>query len=302
MDLDTETESLTKALEDYQTLFMASRNLAPRTRHEYSNDLKDLADFLATRCFVFSAHRVERHHLEGYLAELDNRGFTGNTRRRKVASIRSFFAFLLDAGVIAHDPARKLIPPARERLQPRVLTEMEYKRLQLACAHETRDAAIIELYLQTGMRLSELARLTLQNFELPAKISRDEGNVGSVRIYGKGRKDRTITLNWKASKAIKAYLAIRPKVEDQRLFITKFGTGISPRAIENVVAKYLKEADIRDASVHTLRHTFATQMVKRGTKLDVVRKALGHEDLKTTSIYIDLARDVMDKELQANAL
>src|SRR5207237_1004644 len=133
-----------------------------------------------------------------------------NTRRRKVASIRSFFGFQHDAGVIPDDPARKLIPPARERLQPRVLTETEYKHLQLACAHETRDAAIIELLLQTGIRLSELARLTLQNVELPAKINREEGNVGSVYVYGKGRKDRTITLNWKVCKAIKAYLPIRP--------------------------------------------------------------------------------------------
>jgi site-specific recombinase XerD len=174
--------------------------------------------------------------------------------------------------------------------------------LQLACAHEIRDAAIIEVLLQTGLRLSELARLGLQSFELPAKINRDQGNVGSVHIYGKGRKDRTITLNWKACKAIKAYLAIRPRVEDQRLFITKFGSGISPRAIENVVEKYLKEAGITGASVHTLRHTFGTHMAKKGTKLDVIRQAMGHESLDTTGIYVHFARDLMDKELQANAL
>lgn len=281
---------------------MASRNLAQRTRTEYSHDLEDLLDFLQSKCSLKQPAQVEKRHLETYLAELDRRGFTGSTRRRKVASIKSFFSFLEEGGIVPINPARKLIPPERGYLQPRVLTEGEYKRLQLACAPDTRNAAMIEVLLQTGVRLSELARLTLQHMDLPAKITRDEGNVGSVHIFGKGRKERTITLNWKACKAIKAYLAIRPKVEDNRVFITKFRSGISPRAIEYTVEEYLEQAGIPNASVHTLRHTFATHMVKKGTKLDVVRQALGHESLKTTSIYVDLAREVMDKELQANAL
>ncbi len=89
---------------------------------------------------------------------------------------------------------------------------------------------------------------------------------------------------------------------DPRLFPTKFGHGMGPRAIEQMVAKYLTNAGIGGATVHTLRHTFATQHVKRGTKLDVVRQALGHESLATTSLYVELARDVMDREMQQNAL
>lgn len=302
IEMSTDSLTLAQALVEYRVSFLAARNLAPRTRREYSTDIQALITFLTDRCSLSSPIQVERKHLESYLAELDRRGLTGNTRRRKVASIRSLFAFLEDRGDLNHNPASKLIPPARERLQPRVLTEAEYKRLQLAVAHQVRDAAIIELLLQTGMRLSELARLTLNQIELPAKISREDGHVGSVHIYGKGRKDRTVTLNWKACRAIKAYFAIRPRADDVRVFVSKFGGGLSARAIQNVVAKYLVEATISHASVHTLRHTFATHMVKKGTKLDVVRQALGHEDLKTTSIYVELAREVMDKELQANAL
>ena len=302
MALETEIHTFAGALAQYQVLFLASRNLATRTRREYTNDLADLIAFLEGKCFVRDPGKVEKRHLEAYLADLDRLGFTGSTRRRKVASIRSFFTLLEEDGFIPQNPARKLIPPEREHLQPRVLTQGEYKRLQSACVHETRDAAIIEVLLQTGVRLSELARLTLQAVELPAKIAGDEGNVGSVHIFGKGRKQRTITLNWKACEAIGSYLAIRPEVEDDRLFITKFGEGISPRAIQYIVEKYLEEAGIQSASVHTLRHTFAVHMVKKGTKLDIVRQALGHESLKTTSIYVDLARTVMDKELQANAL
>jgi site-specific recombinase XerC len=144
--------------------------------------------------------------------------------------------------------------------------------------------------------------ITLADVKLPEKIGKDEGSVGWVRIAGKGRKGRFVTLNHKAAKAIKRYLAVRPKLDDPHLFLTKFGKGMGPRAIEQMVTKYLAQAGIGGATVHTLRHTFATQHVKRGTKLDVVRQALGHESLATTSLYVELARDVMDRELQQNAL
>lgn len=293
---------LAKSLALYQEQHLAARNLAPKTRMEYTNDLEDLFDYLRGQALIGRPDRVERRHLEGYLAELDRRGFKGSTRRRKVATIRSFFGFLEEQGLVIKSPAAKLIPPMREEDQPRTLTEAEYKRLLDTVRFETRDAAIIELLLQTGIRLSECAGLTLNDIALPAKITRDEGNVGSVTVRGKGRKVRSITLNWKACKAIKAYLAVRPVVEVSNVFITKFEQGIGPRSIENLVTKHLREARIHDASVHSLRHTFATHMVKKGTKLDIVRKALGHSSLKTTSIYVDLAREVMDKELQANAL
>lgn len=188
-------------------------------------------------------------------------------------------------------------------MMPRVLSEGEYKRLLLAVSHEPRDAAIIELLLQTGMRLSELAQLTLSAVTLPTKITKDEGSVGAVHIRGKGRRERIITLNWKACKAVRAYLNQRPKdARDPHLFLTKFGLGIGPRSIENIVSKYLDDAGISGASTHTLCHTFATQHVKRKTSLRVVQEALGHASLATTSIYVGLARELMDKELQQNAL
>src|SRR5205823_3257203 len=154
--------------------------------------------FLEEQCGLSAPAQVEHRHLDAFLAYLDVKGYAAATRRRKLASTKSFFLFLEQQGRIPRNPTTALTTPSRDRLQPRVLTEGEYKRLQLAVAHQVRDAAIIELLLQTGMRLSELCRLTLAQVELPAKISREDGHVGSVRIFGKGRKDRTVTLNWKA--------------------------------------------------------------------------------------------------------
>jgi site-specific recombinase XerD len=294
--------SLSDTLLLYETEYLAARNLAFRSRQEYLNDLKDLLSFLTGGQGITDPVKVTKQHLERYLAELDRRGFAGSTRRRKVASIRSFFSFLQDAGIIQLSPALKLIPPERERNEPRVLSEGEYKGLLEAVRGDIRDQAIIELILQTGLRLTEVARLHVNHVSLPSKISKEPGYVGSVTVLGKGRKQRSVTLNYKACRAIKNYLAVRPDVTDSHLFISKFRNGLSARAIEHRVTKHLKEAGIPNASVHTLRHTFATHTIKRGTKLEVVRQALGHESLETTSIYVHLAREVMDKELQENAL
>jgi integrase/recombinase XerC len=298
----TASLTLTDSLLLYKEEYLAARNLAERSRREYLNDLSDLLVFLTNGKGTTTPSGVTKQHLDSYLAELDRRGYTGATRRRKVASIRSFFGFLQDAGVIPVSPALKLIPPERERNEPRVLSEGEYKRLLEVVRGDIRDQAIIELILQTGLRLSEVARLHVNHVSLPAKISKEPGYVGSVTVLGKGRKQRSVTLNYKACRAIKNYLGSRPDTEDTHLFLTKYRKGISPRSIEKLLTKHLREAGIPAASVHTLRHTFATHTIKRGTKLEVVRQALGHESLETTSIYVHLAREMMDKELQEHAL
>ncbi|MBV9452890.1 MAG: site-specific integrase [Rubrobacter sp.] len=125
----TATTSLSDTLTLYKTEFLAAWNSAVRSRREYLNDLNDLLVYLINVSGVTDPEAVSRQHLDGYLAELDRRGFSGATRRRKVASIRSFFGFLQDAGMIQVSPTLKLIPPEQERMQPRVLSEAEYKRL-----------------------------------------------------------------------------------------------------------------------------------------------------------------------------
>ena len=294
-------ESLRTCLDLYVEQHLPARNLARRTRNEYEADLTKTLEFLEEDLAVTTAAAVERRHLEAYLAELDHRGLRGSSRRRKVATLRSFFGYLHWAGIITHDPTQRLVPPAREHGQPRVLSESEYQRLQLACAHDVRDAAVIELILQTGMRLSEVASCRLSDLEMPLRVTRD-GPPGSVHIHGKGRKERTVTLNWKAMKALQAWLALRPCVADDHVFVTKFRQPLGARGIQHLISRHLADAGIRGAHTHTLRHTFGTHMARKGTHLDVIKKAMGHESLETTSIYIDLAREQMDKELQENAL
>jgi site-specific recombinase XerD len=294
-------KTLSEALRRYELVYMPSRNFSAKTRLNYHNDLADLIRFLEQHGKP-RLDQVSRTHLEYYLADLDARGYAGTSRKRKTYAIKSFFAFLYDAGYIPQDITQRLVPPKVEHKEPRVLSKQEYLDLLRACAHHPRDAALVEALLQTGIRLSEAARLRLDDVELPAKIGRDPDATGRIHIMGKGRKDRWIPLNYKACQALQTWLKVRPSVPGDALFVTKFQQPMGVRAIEHAVDKYLKEAGIKGASVHTLRHTFATHHVAQGTSLRSVQEILGHADLKTTSIYVQLAQDAVRKELQEHAL
>lgn len=293
--------TLTKALDLFATVGMPARNLAERTRQEYRHDLDDLLAFLAKRGLTTVAG-VGLPDLEAYQAEMDRRGYKAATRERKTYAIKTFFKWLHRQGLVASNVAGQLVPPRAQKTEPRYLSKSEYQALLRACSHQPRDAAIIEVYLQTGMRLSELARLTLADVELPKRISRDPDNMGWVRVTRKGGKIEEIPLNYKACQALKAWLKVRPQVDHDGLFVSKFKTKMTPRAIQYMVRKYLREAGIQGASVHTLRHTMATHHVAAGTDLKTVQETLGHADLSTTAIYVSLAKKAQRKALQENAL
>jgi site-specific recombinase XerD len=247
-----QVETLQQALDLFETVGMPARNLSAQTRKSYHSDLVDLVAFLEERG-VAKLDQVSLQDLESYQAEMDHRGYQPSTRRRRTYAIKTWFKFLHHRVIISNDIARQLIPPRSEKKEPRFLSEEEYQQLLRVCSHHPRDAAIIEVLLQTGMRLSELAKLTLGDVEIPKRITRDPDNTGSVRVTRKGRKTQVIPLNYKACQALHAYLKVRPEVDHEALFVTKFKDPMSPRAIQYRVQKYFKEAGIKGASVHTLR-------------------------------------------------
>jgi len=285
---------------DYQQTYMAVRNFAEATRRGYASDLRLFLEHLANAVGVTTVHEIERTHLLDYFAELDRRGRAGATRARKMAAVKSFFGYLQDSDVIERNLIKGMPRPRQEVKEPRVLTEEEHIRLRRMCEHNPRDRALIELFLQTGLRLSEVATLTLSDLKLPPQGT--AGAIGAVTVNGKGRKRRTVSLNWKACQAVSAYLAHRQSTRESAVFLSRAGKSLTPRAIQRIVKRYMERAGISRASVHTLRHTFATHMVRKGTNLRVIQEALGHTSLQTTSLYVSLARDLMDQQLQANAL
>ena len=297
----SDVKTIREAIRLYETVSMPSRNLARRTRIEYLRDLEELVEHLE-RAGIRSLTAVSLQTLQGFQAWMDRRAFESSTRRRKTQTIKGFFQFLHRFGVLNQDVAQRLIPPRLKAKEPRYLSELEYRRLLRVCQHQPRNAAIVEVFLQTGLRLAELARLTVSDLELPARPTPEPDNVGFATVTRKGGKRATIPLNYKACKSLKTWLTLRPVVEHDALFVSKQSTPLSLRAIQAMIAKALREAGIAGASVHTLRHTMATHHVARGTDLKTVQETLGHADLKTTAGYVQLAKKAQRKALQEHAL
>lgn len=281
--------SLKKVIEEYREIYLAYRNFAQRTRVECVNDLEDLVEFLV-RMGVDKVGEVTLPLLVRYMAELEKRGFAGSTRKRKVISIRSFFGFLHMEGYILSDIGKKLIPPYVEAQKPRFLTTEEYNRLLECAKSNKRDYAIIQLLLQTGIKLSELVELTLTDLQITNATDKRGNKVEYIRVVGNQRnKGRKIPVNLNAVRAIDNYLAIREKSLSDNLFLNRSGEQLGKRGVEKVIGKYFEIAGIGNASVNSLRHTFGTLQAVKGTNLKTIQKVMGHKERRTTGIYLSLA-------------
>jgi integrase/recombinase XerD len=294
--------TLRKALADYITIYMAYRNFAKRTRVEYQNDLQDLERFLE-KSGINHVKELGLPIIERYAANLEEKGFASLTRKRKVVAIRSFLSFLYQDRYIETDIAKRIVLPFTESTMPYVLTQAECDQIRNACADSPRDRAIIELLLQTGIRLSELTRLTLSDIELETPHKKDWQNNGSVRILGgRGKKERMIPLNTPACIAINSYLMERADTGNHILFLNRFGEPMGERGVQKMLRKYLKRAGIGRASIHTLRHTFGARHIAKGTSLNTIQEVMGLKDTRSTAVYQVLAKEVIAKELQENSI
>ena len=285
-------------LDGYKAEYMASRNLSEKTRVEYETDIRQFLSFLAD-IPLSHIEQIDPGHIRAFLAHLDRLKLAGSSRRRKFSVVRSFSKWLKDDGYIANNPTLQVEAPRTGEKEPKVLTKEEYQRL-LSLVQKPRDRAIIQLILQTGIRLSEVYRLNRSDVKLPKKINKEA--FGEMRILGKGRKERVLVLNHKICEALIAWLAARPEVETDALFVSKKHQRLSKRQIQNVVYKYLERAGIDKACVHTLRHTMATHHYAMGTDILTLKEILGHENLETTTIYITLAKQQQAHYMQKNAL
>jgi len=290
---------LREALDEYKNVYMAYRNFAERTRVEYQNDVEYLVRFLE-KSGIYQVKELGLPIIERYVAHLERMGFASLTRKRKVVTIRSFLTFLYQGGYIDINIAKKIILPFAESITPNILTQSEYKQLRDACADNPRDLAIIELLLQTGIKLSELVHLTLKDIEF--RKTGDEKS-GSIRVVGgRRKKDRIIPLNIKACFTLKNYLDGKSNAESNVLFLNRFGESLGERGVQKMLRKYLKKAGIGRASIHTLRHTFGAQHIAKGTNPKTIQDVMGLKDASSTAIYQTLAKEIISRELQENAL
>ena len=274
---------LVHTLADYLNS-LNGRNLSVHTTIAYQTDITQFLAFLTENdVTVGSPENITRTHLLDYLSHLAGLGRSGVTRTRKLAAIREYFQFLVDAGILPHSPAEKIVRPKNERKQRIFLRVDEYMRLLNAAAGQPRDYAILQLFLQTGIRVAELVSLALADIDL---------DQGTMLINGKGNKQRTIYLEKKATQALRSYLAVRRQSSDQQVFLNYQGAGLSVRGVMDIVEKYRQLAGIsKKFSCHSLRHTCATYKAAKGYTPRDLQDLLGHEKPETSFIYVHLARD-----------
>jgi integrase/recombinase XerC len=275
---------------------LSGANKSAATITAYRTDLSQFAGFLAeTNCTITTSADVSRGDVAEYLAHLAEQDISGNTRARKLASIREYFRFLEAQGLVAKNPTLGVATPKKERGCRTALRLDEYTKLLSLAGANPRDYAILQVFLQTGIRISELCALTRSDIDFAAR---------SVHVgNGKGQKARTIELEKKGIQAVKSYLTVRPESLHDELFLNYQGDPLGGRGVRKMLAKYLKASGItKKVSPHSLRHTFATYKAERGVSPYVLREWLGHARLDTTQIYVHMARGSSKKVMEATSL
>ncbi|MBC7250861.1 MAG: tyrosine-type recombinase/integrase [Anaerolineae bacterium] len=277
---------------------LAGLNRSRHTLDAYGRDVQQFGDFLAGHGLT-TLHEITPDHVSAWLAHLAAQGISGTSRNRKFHALNTFFKFLVTTGRLDRSPTLGLAAPTVEQREPRVLTTTEIKALQGVCRDDPRDAAMIEILLQTGLRVSELVALTLDDVTWS-----EPDTVAHLTVkQAKGQKDRLVPLNSRAEKALKRWLKVRPESEYPHLFLSKRGKKpLYPADVRTMLHKYYAKAGIRGASVHTLRHTFCTHHAAKGTNLVVIQRAAGHASLTTTQRYLHLVDRIMAEQLEENAL
>jgi site-specific recombinase XerD len=261
----------------------------------YGKDIEQLVDFL-NGLQKSHAHEITKEDLQAFMAKLSNNGYTAKSISRKTNSTKTFFRFLKVQEVITDDPANLLAHPKFETPPPRILSKTEYRALRDACRGDIRTSAIVELLLQTGIRIGELTSLTVDDVRID-----DKKKEGILHVSTEGAT-RDIPLTRAAVDALKAYWAIRPKSQSTILFITKTGKPLLVRNIRTSIDRYLRIAGVKNARVNDLRHTWIAHHIKSGTSLIVISQLAGHKRLATTEKYLKYIEQNYDNSFKLEEL
>ena len=265
------------------------RNASAHTLRSYANDLTDFQRFLAARG-IGDLAAADLRAVRAWLAALHARGLAAASVGRKLAAVRSCFRFLVRRGVVEANPAREARTPRQPRRLVSFLPIDEATQLvdgrAVGGASRARDVAILEMLYATGLRVSELAGLDLDD------VDRDER---TVRVLGKGRKERIVPYGGHAARALEAWLGERGE-GGGAVFTNAQGGRLTTRSVHTIVRRSARAAGItRRVSPHTLRHTFATHLLDGGADLRAIQELLGHSRLSTTQRYTHVGADQLMK-------
>ncbi|BBB33334.1 integrase/recombinase XerD [Thermotomaculum hydrothermale] len=277
-------------IERFANYLMSERGLSKNTVESYLFDLTHFKEFLELN--KINIAKVKEEDLTGYIAYLYNSGYAPMTIKRHVATLRSFYKFLFNEGEIASNPAEILETPKAFKMLPKYLTDEEVEKLlnlpDISTPTGQRDKAMIELLYATGLRVSELIDLKMNNLNLEERF---------LITIGKGSKERLVPFSKKAYNCLKEYindgrLKLLKDKKSYFLFLNTRGNKITRQGFWKILKAYGQKLGIaHKLSPHTLRHTFATHLLEHGADLRAVQIMLGHSDISTTQIYTHITNE-----------
>ena len=257
---------------------LKEKKRSPSTILAYRADLEQMASFLQNKNKVLPG-QVVAADLESFRDTLLAEKYTPKSVSRKLNAVKTFYRWMLDEKQITTDASAAVSHPKIEASAPKFLSALEYRALRDVVRGDTRIATMVELVLQTGLRISEIANLKLANVK---------GDTLTIEAYAT-QPERTIPLNKPAKGAINTYLPSRPKSDSPYVFISKNGKPLAVRNIRAAVDRYMQKADIPSYSVNDLRTTFIVESLKAGVDLVLLSQVSGHKRLSTTERYLELA-------------
>ena len=279
-----------RAVDEYLEHLEKERDVSPHTVKAYARDLGAFTEFCDRHYGDWNWATVDRLGMRGFLGELQRRGLARRSAARALSAVRSLYRYLHEHHGVPNAIARAAKMPKLEKRLPTYLDQRQTGRLfewaeSRAGEDEfgpTRDLAILELFYSTGIRLSELCGMNLEDLDLLSD---------QAKVRGKGRKERIVPVGSRAVLALRRYLHLResviakPRADRRAVFLSRHGKRLAPRGVQRIVHGMLDGIGVDGLRVHSLRHTFATHMLDAGADLRAVQELLGHASLSTTQIY-----------------
>jgi integrase/recombinase XerD len=288
-------------LDDFSRMLKIERNYSDNTISAYLSDLKSFNVFLEKNKINFKDVILDDKHTKTFFRHLSKKKLSPRSVKRKFSSLSSYFIFLLYKKIIKNNPLNGIFTPKVPKALPEILTIDEINKVFFESENTDnellglRDRCILEMLYSSGLRVSELCNLKINNIQFDLNL---------IRFFGKGNKERMIPLTYYARRWLERYLTQSRRILSERstkgsnfVFLSNNGLPLTRAAIWQSVKKYIDKAGIpKDISPHTFRHSFATHLIDGGANLVEVQALLGHADISTTEIYTHLSREFIESE------
>lgn len=251
----------------------------------YKKDLEQFSGYLTSK-ETNDIREVKKDHVEGFINKLIADNYTKKSASRKLNSIRTFFRYLKNEQFIEQNPSLDVSHPKYAQSPARIFSKLEYRALRDFAKEDPRTYALVEVLLQTGIKIGELANLRLSDVHDSAL---------HIQIYGK-TPERDVPLNKAVKKALDDYLKVREKAQDDHLFITRTGHPLLIRNIRQIITRCFREVGIENATVNDLRNTFIAHQLMNGASVEYIAKLVGHRRLSSTERFLNLVKEETEKK------